>query len=104
MDSLIGFMFSNQDENQDYYNPDSPEETIKYVFLEKIKYIEERLGRLVSKVDNLEEENRRLRNEVNRSGNSIMNLHNMIKEQSERLKKLQEKLSQSIILEPLGLS
>ena len=95
------YLFSEYDEHVDYIDPDSPEQTIKYVFLEKMKQLEESIARQTSKIYRLEDRNDNLSKELNRSKQSISHLHRMIEDLEERFEILEKKLSKSIILEPL---
>lgn len=81
--------------NVDYIDPDSPEQTIKYVFLEKLKIIEENCGRNINKIGKLENENYHLKKQLKRNKLSIRHLHN-------RIEYLENILTESIVLKPLN--
>lgn len=92
--ALIYSYIYNTTQPPDYIDPDSPEQTIKYVFLEKIKSIEEDLSKNINKtyklentIDDLKKENKRLQRSLN-------HLYN-------RIQYLEEKLNNSIVLESL---
>ena len=87
--------------NVDYIDPDSPEQTIKYVFLEKIKYIEENVGRNINKIYKLESKNNTLRQNLHRANNTISTLHYQIQNLEKRLETIEKKLDGSIVLEQL---
>lgn len=81
-------------ENVDYIDPDSPEQTIKYVFLEKLKVIEENCGRNMNKINKLENENYELKKQLKKTSSSMRYFH-------DRIIFLEQKLENSIVLEPL---
>lgn len=90
-------------ENPDYIDPDSPEQTIKYVFLEKIKHIEENVGRNTNKTYQNKSQYYNLLREFRRVNTSINNLHKYIQNLENRIETIETIFKNSIVLEPLPL-
>lgn len=102
MIAWVGSFFLSEYKEQypDYVDPDSPEQTIKYVFLEKLKYIEESSGRNTNRSYTNETNISNLRKQLNQSNRTINNLYRFTEDLQKRLDILENKLSKSIILEP----